>query len=215
MVYVIIFITFVKTKIMNTYTCTKCQKTRVEDFFKLGSRIKSRNNRSAVCKECDYGFIPIHLRTHKVCKKCEEKKEIGEFQFTDKKRGYTHSYCRKCKNKIRQVKREIEGGEYLRYKNGRGKNRVQDAKACKFKKHKITKEDYNIMFESQNYECVICRKDLKNLDSKHSPHIDHCHITGKVRGILCHKCNPGLGMFEDNIEYLKSAIEYLENFITL
>ena len=40
--------------------------------------------------------------------------------------------------------------------------------------------------------------------------MDHCHKTKKIRGLLCHTCNSGLGMFKDNIEYLKNAIKYLE-----
>jgi len=40
-------------------------------------------------------------------------------------------------------------------------------------------------------------------------HLDHCHTTGKIRGFLCQKCNHGLGLFNDSIQALKSAIEYL------
>jgi hypothetical protein len=40
--------------------------------------------------------------------------------------------------------------------------------------------------------------------------IDHCHNTGKVRGLLCDHCNKGLGLFKDNIDYLNKAIEYLK-----
>ena len=53
--------------------------------------------------------------------------------------------------------------------------------------------------------CEICRKFLD------TPCIDHDHSSGALRGYLCRKCNTGLGMFDDNSEYLKSAIDYLEN----
>lgn len=58
--------------------------------------------------------------------------------------------------------------------------------------------------------CGICRKDLNN--NVKFIHLDHCHETGQLRGVLCHKCNIGLGMFMDNIEALENAIEYVKYF---
>lgn len=55
-------------------------------------------------------------------------------------------------------------------------------------------------------KCKICEKELHE-----EIHIDHNHTTGKVRGILCGKCNKGLGQFNDNIEFLTNAINYLKN----
>ena len=71
-------------------------------------------------------------------------------------------------------------------------------------KYEITQEDYSRMYEEQEGRCKICgaKKDLL--------HVDHCHKTGKVRGLLCEHCNPGLGYFKDNVEALRSAIAYLE-----
>ena len=59
------------------------------------------------------------------------------------------------------------------------------------------------MLKSQKSRCLICKKIDKLV-------IDHCHKTGKVRGLLCHCCNAGIGMFEDNIEILDKAKEYLK-----
>jgi len=74
-------------------------------------------------------------------------------------------------------------------------------------KYGITRIDYYTLLDSQDNACAICK--TKEF-GKHGPHIDHNHITKKVRGILCHQCNLGLGQFKDNIEKLKLAIEYLE-----
>lgn len=70
----------------------------------------------------------------------------------------------------------------------------------------ITKEEYNNMKLSQSNKCMICKFNFEE-DSK--IHIDHCHKTGIVRGLLCSKCNQGIGLLGDSIENLKSAIEYL------
>jgi len=63
------------------------------------------------------------------------------------------------------------------------------------------------MFKLQNNSCKICLSEL-NLDSKDA-HIDHCHTTNKVRGILCRNCNLALGLMKDNVISLENAIKYL------
>lgn len=71
----------------------------------------------------------------------------------------------------------------------------------------ITPEHKQLMLLKQNNSCAIC----KNTDfGMKGPVIDHCHKTGKIRGILCQKCNRALGLFNDNITALSNAIEYLQ-----
>jgi hypothetical protein len=64
------------------------------------------------------------------------------------------------------------------------------------------------MLEEQDNKCAICKSD--NLMHRTKWHVDHCHETGKIRGLLCTLCNVGLGSFKDNKEFLKCAIEYLD-----
>jgi len=71
----------------------------------------------------------------------------------------------------------------------------------------ITLEQYNTMLKAQNYKCAICGNEDEVEGRKLA--IDHCHTTGKVRGLLCGKCNRGLGLFYDNQELLSNAIKYL------
>ena len=69
-------------------------------------------------------------------------------------------------------------------------------------------EDYNIMFANQNGCCAICGKHQDEMNKK--LHVDHCHTTGKIRGLLCINCNLAIGNFFDNITLLKNAIKYLK-----
>ena len=73
----------------------------------------------------------------------------------------------------------------------------------------ITLDDYNQMFADQNGCCAICG--LHQSEFKKALHVDHCHTTDKVRGLLCAECNLGLGKFKDNIQTLENAIRYLTN----
>ena len=68
----------------------------------------------------------------------------------------------------------------------------------------ITKEEYETMVEEQGNRCAICQIKMS------PPCIDHCHSTDKVRGLLCRKCNIGLGYFDDSIKYMRRAIKYLK-----
>lgn len=71
----------------------------------------------------------------------------------------------------------------------------------------ITLEQYDTMLEAQNYKCAICGNE-DEVEGRRLA-IDHCHTSGKVRGLLCGKCNRGLGLFYDNKELLSNAIKYL------
>jgi hypothetical protein len=68
----------------------------------------------------------------------------------------------------------------------------------------ITPADYRVMLEKQGCQCAICGAIGDNL------HVDHCHKTKKVRGLLCKNCNTALGLFRDNKESIMSAITYLQ-----
>lgn len=75
-------------------------------------------------------------------------------------------------------------------------------------KYHINKEEYDLMYQQQNGKCKCCGGDL-TCKSK-GPNIDHSHKTNKVRGLLCHNCNVGIGHFQDDINILEKAILYLK-----
>jgi hypothetical protein len=78
-----------------------------------------------------------------------------------------------------------------------------------FAKYKITMAEYEAMNRKQSGKCAICF-DLPENQPYGVLCIDHCHKTGKVRGLLCKECNTGLGRFEDKLQILSNAIDYLK-----
>lgn len=77
-------------------------------------------------------------------------------------------------------------------------------------KYGITSEDYNAMFLKQEGKCEICKIHQSNINR--TLVIDHCHATNKVRALLCHKCNLAIGLMNESIESLKSAMNYINKW---
>lgn len=131
----------------------------------------------------------------KKCTKCGEEKPQSEYykgRFNkNTNTQYYNSQCKACTNAASNKHYDV--GD--RRKNKHYKNR-----------YGITYQDKIDLYASQNGCCKICG-DATALDKIH---LDHCHSTGEVRGLLCHGCNIGLGMFKDNTETLLSAIQYIK-----
>ena len=125
---------------------------------------------------------------NKRCTECGETKHINEFASAGagKKRA-------KCKPCLARKKREY-------YKKNPDKARRRNLKTY----YGITVEQYDEMVQEQNGCCAACDKSTDNLV------VDHDHSTGKVRGLLCSNCNLALGHFQDDVERIQNAINYLE-----
>jgi hypothetical protein len=120
---------------------------------------------------------------------------------------YKKDYRIKNREKINQEKKEyrVKNKEKIKEYN---KHRPRKNN-YKYKKYNLTPEEYTEMFNNQNGCCAICGTHQNKLKKQLS--IDHNHVTGKIRGLLCQKCNQGLGFFNDNINSLNQAISYLNN----
>lgn len=77
------------------------------------------------------------------------------------------------------------------------------------RKYGLTPDQYNQMLVSQNYQCKICGITAEQ-ERYGTFHVDHDHQTGKVRGLLCHNCNMGLGHYQDDPQLCRVAAAYLE-----
>lgn len=78
-------------------------------------------------------------------------------------------------------------------------------------------EEVKQLRKDQNHLCAICGEKgfMMNSRVKSALCVDHDHKTGEIRGMLCHNCNRGLGLFQDSLDRLKSAIAYLEGATTI
>lgn len=141
----------------------------------------------------------------KVCSECQQEKNIDDFWLhpTKRKDGTQRhrSKCKQCEIKSKLNKYHNEGGKEQQAKRS-FKNLMN--------KYGITPEIYEQERKNQDFKCALCGKH-ESTQHHNRLYVDHCHSTGLYRGLLCNTCNCGLGSFNDNIELMKKAIEYVEN----
>jgi hypothetical protein len=98
---------------------------------------------------------------------------------------------------------------YRKTKDGKAKTRQAMLRYC----YDMSIDEYNIRIKTQQHCCIICKQPFVGTGSQSTaPTVDHCHTTNKVRGILCHKCNSGIGMLNDDITLLQNAVKYLTEY---
>jgi len=119
----------------------------------------------------------------------------------------TGVYKRKRMSKKAKRAKAAAHGRWLYANSKEHREKQRDLKLRKA--YGITLQDYNDLNEFGNKVCCICEKPCP---SGRQLAVDHDHSNGVVRGLLCIKCNKGLGNFNDNIELLKAAIQYLEHY---
>jgi hypothetical protein len=173
-----------------------CKICNIEKELKDFRKSNYKDGYCPKCKECEYGHKPhnkLDVKERK-CSCCKEVKAIELFGWNNAVKQIKASICKKCKNTMRHNKRML--------------NPVKEKARVKGNlltlKYNITLTDYNTMLYIQDSKCLIC-KTYKEVLS-----VDHCHTTGKVRGLLCNHCNSMLGQAKDNIETLLAGIEYLK-----
>jgi len=133
----------------------------------------------------------------KTCRRCNHEKPIAEFYKNNAMPDKLTIYCKECS-------KERERTYYHKHSEKR-KVGFKIRNLQRRNGEKITSDEYKALVENQK-NCGICKQFLTN------PYIDHDHVTGKVRMLLCHHCNTLLGMAKDNTDILKNAIEYLNKF---
>lgn len=170
---------------------TCCLRIRsIEQFYKLSKRKDGIDNECSICRNIRntfyYLFYPEKEKTRKQIFYNKNKIKI-----LGRNKDWKDNNKEKAKGIIRKWQQT-------------NKDKVKNAAL----KHKfgITLEDFTNMLTKQNYLCSIGKEKL----TVRTANVDHCHKTGKVRGLLCSTCNSGIGMLKDSIPHLKSAITYLK-----
>lgn len=118
----------------------------------------------------------------------------------EKVRQQHKEYCERNKEKLKETRKT-----YAQSERGKEVRRKAHIKYL----YKVTPEEYDELLLKQDNVCALCLKPESIVGNVLC--IDHCHTTGRVRGLLCRLCNSALGKFKDDKEILQRALNYLEN----
>lgn len=162
--------------------------------------------------------------THKSCSTCKLEKPISEFSRNCKfPTGYDY-YCKPCKREYnnRPAIRAKKVAYWKTYhKRPEVKHRMHEryhaspeAKEAAWernllRRYGMTRAGYYQLLAEQGGGCAICHVEFNESGAKLS--VDHCHETGRIRGILCSRCNLGIGYLDHDAKVLNSAIGYLSH----
>jgi hypothetical protein len=194
--------------------CCRCSISKVEHDFSPSEWKKPSGIR---CREC------IRIKNQRSQEKNSESRS-----------AYGKKYYKENRERLRQEQKnryEANKERYLQTQKvwwDKNKDRINKERSGNKKKYTydswsarlrrvygITPDDYFEMLDNQSSKCLICNTDDPGPIGRGSLSrvfaVDHCHETGKVRGLLCHKCNMGLGLFRDDPDLLHKAINYLED----
>jgi Recombination endonuclease VII len=171
------------------YANQEQEKARLRDYSKESRRLESEAE-----AEKRREYMRVYHRTHphpvrsREYKNQQNAKRREQYSAADPTlRVYRKAYAKEYRQKHPQHKR------------------TQD-----LRQYGLTIIQFEALLAKQHGACAICgHQDLSN--KKMFPTVDHCHATGKVRGLLCMQCNNGLGKFKDNPALLMKAAEYLSN----
>lgn len=139
----------------------------------------------------------------KICKTCQIEKDINDFPLGNPKTNHLgrRPHCNKCRR--------------MRYRETHPKIVPQTTKDRDLRAaFKMTEAEYLDKLTKQNGVCANCKKPetaIRNGKVK-ALAVDHSHLTGKNRGLLCQKCNIGIGQFNESPELLISAAQYLRSY---
>ena len=177
--------------------CARCQQDKpTSDFSPNRSR---RDGLQNYCKKCridterEYknrreqeGYLSLAARRtapegFKECARCKQQKSLAD--FGKQRDGFykLKSWCKECCSWYQRVRT-----------------------------HKLSKEEYQILYDSQKGVCKICGQKNNERYGEDNLCIDHDHKTGIVRGLLCGTCNAGIGHLQDDPNLLRAAADYLK-----
>jgi len=147
------------------------------------------------------------------CTKCGETRPLDQFGRGPRKKDGLLTQCKPCVSEYNRARYPAKA-EYMREysRTYQVDCREKIRNAYYLKRYGLTSVAYDEMLTAQNGLCAICRRSEAVIieGAVHRLSVDHDHETGQVRGLLCQKCNHGLGLFGDDLDLFRLAMDYLE-----
>ncbi len=149
----------------------------------------------------------------KICTKCKKSKNLSEFYKDKQKKDRLCFWCKGCSDKrynkyIKTLSAKINKQNYMKEYDVKRKMVVKEKNLIN--KYGMTLDEWNKLFQEQNGRCAICN--IHQSELHWGLCVDHNHNTGHIRGLVCHKCNDGIGRLraDEGIYILKQAIKYIK-----
>ena len=156
----------------------------------------------------------------KLCSKCKQEKPVIEFYKRSGQKTY-RSACKVCerqgvkdwyqrnKEKAKQKYRDWREENIDKVRAYRKQNRAKHYRQEVMRKYGVDEGWFDEQLKKQGGMCECCNRKFAWGDKQTTPHVDHCHQSGEVRGILCNRCNSVLGLSKDDPNLLSTLAEYL------
>lgn len=187
----------VQRKRRGRVTATCALPTCGQTFETVQSQI-DRGNGKFCSKACYHRDRRMTMdEPGRICTRCKAWKPAAQFGENPQRPGRLRPHCDPCRT------------EYERARRARNPELAASKRlAVTLARYGLTIADYDRMLAAQHGVCLICGSDQPG-GGHFRLVVDHCHATGRVRGLLCNLCNRGLGAFRDDPALLASAIRYL------
>jgi hypothetical protein len=178
---------------------------------------KERHAEAVAAKQAEKLLRGAESNAPKTCTKCGGTKPAQAFYLHRGTKDGRATHCIDCqKARTREwnaANRAKVAARYAASKDARDDNWRRDQRHLWLRRYGLTPEDYDRMLQEQGGTCAICQLPERYIDARTGETrrlaVDHCHITGKVRGLLCGRCNRSIGQFADDHERLLRAAAYL------
>lgn len=173
--------------------CKKCNKLLLfSEFWKDNSSKDGKKSNCILCCKQKWNEEPGRPRagrtyvepTEKLCRGCNVVLPIDSFSIRTERRNGRRSRCRQCCART--------------YKEYAEKNPGRSRRSNLKSKYGISEEQYFDMLSKQGDKCGLCTNMESGSATSPWMHVDHNHVTGEIRGLLCHNCNIAIGMIEKN-----------------
>ncbi len=188
------------------------------------------------CGQCDAIYQPITERSRYCSTKCQQRAKYSNNPYNKETFGTGTTANRGRKQSIEHVKNRRVAVEATlaatrrpcvhcrsefsptrsgqKYCSGMCWNSVARTKKVRKQAIKVHPEHYGVLFEMQGGKCKICGASSGSNGRGDKLAVDHCHSSGHIRGLLCHKCNTALGLMQDSTANLLAAVAYLNEAAT-